>query len=71
MGFQADIYQQKGGAFPTVKLQSTITQSVPNSPVIMTSFNNILEFEYALDKDETRGLLAGVQHTRHCGRRSG
>lgn len=63
-GLSGRLYQQKGGAFPTVKLQSTITQSVPNNPMIMTSFNNILEFEYALDKDESRGLLAGVQHTR-------
>ncbi|WFU43160.1 hypothetical protein QA640_12325 [Bradyrhizobium sp. CB82] len=64
IGFQADLYQQNGGRFPTVTLQSTITQSIPNGPLTATSFNNILEFKYALDKDETRGLLAGVQHTR-------
>jgi hypothetical protein len=64
IGFQADIYEQNGGTFPTVTLQSTITQSIPNGPLTATSFNNILEFDYALDKDETRGLLAGVQHTR-------
>jgi hypothetical protein len=63
IGFQADIYQQNGGRFPTVTLQSTTTQSVPNSPLAATSFNNIIEFDYALDKDETRGLLAGVQYT--------
>lgn len=45
-------------------LQSTITQSIPNSPLTATSFSNILEFDYALDKDETRGFLMGVQHTR-------
>ena len=64
IGFQADIYEQNGGTFPTVTLQSTITQSIPNGPLTATSFNNILEFDYALNKDETRGLLAGVQHTR-------
>ncbi|MGY3395292.1 hypothetical protein ACVWW6_007883 [Bradyrhizobium sp. USDA 3311] len=64
IGFQADIYQQNGGNFPTVTLQSTITQSVPNGPLTATSFNNILEFDYALDKDETRGFLVGIQHTR-------
>nr|WP_245284195.1 hypothetical protein [Bradyrhizobium sp. WSM2254] len=64
IGFQAELYQQKGGTFPTVTLQSTITQSIPNGPLTATSFNNILEFGYALDKDETRGLLAGIQHTR-------
>ena len=64
VGFQADVYQQNGGSIPTVTLQSTFTRSVPDSPLAVTSFNNILEFSYALDKDETRGLLAGVQHTR-------
>jgi hypothetical protein len=64
IGFQADLYQQNGGSFPTVTLQSTITQSIPNGPLTATSFNNILEFDYALDKDETRGLIAGIQHTR-------
>lgn len=64
IGFQADLYQQNGGAFPTVTLQSTITQSVPNGPLTTTSFNNILELDYAFDSDETRGLLAGFQHTR-------
>src|SRR4029079_8099769 len=64
IGFQADLYQQNGGSLPTVTLQSTITQSIPNGPTASTSFNNILEFDYALNADETRGLLAGVQHTR-------
>ncbi|WOH84133.1 hypothetical protein RX327_13875 [Bradyrhizobium sp. BEA-2-5] len=64
IGFQADLYQQNGGTFPTVTLQSTITQSIPNGPLGTTSFNNILEFDYALDSDETRGFLGGVQYTR-------
>lgn len=63
IGLQADLYQQNGGTFPTVTLQSTLTQSIPNGPLTTTSFNNILEFDYAFDKDETRGLLAGVQST--------
>jgi hypothetical protein len=64
IGFQADLYQQNGGSFPTVTLQSTISQSIPNGPLTATSFNNILEFDYALNADETRGVLAGIQHTR-------
>ena len=63
IGFQADLYQQNGGNIPTITLQSTLTQSVPNEPGATTSFNNILEFDYALDEDETRGVLAGVQYT--------
>ena len=64
VGFQADLYQQNGGTFPTVTLQSTITQSIPNGPLTTTSLNNIVEFDYALDSDETRGFLAGFQDTR-------
>ena len=63
LGFQADIYQQNGGSFPTVTLQTTVTRSMPDSPVAVTSLNNIVELDYALDEDETRGWLAGVQHT--------
>lgn len=64
VGFQADLYQQNGGLFPTVTWQSNYSQSVPNGPFVATSFNNIVEFDFALDADETRGLLAGIQHTR-------
>ena len=63
IGFQADVYQQNGGSLPTLTLQSTLTQSIPNDSLTTTSFNNILEFDYALNSDETRGLLAGVQYT--------
>jgi hypothetical protein len=61
IGFQADVYKQNGGTIPTLTWQSTITQAIPNGPLATTTFNNIFEFDYALDKDETRGLLAGVQ----------
>ena len=64
VGIQADLYQQNGGAIPTVTLQATMTRSVPDSPLATTSLNTIVEFDYALNADETRGLLAGVQDTR-------
>jgi hypothetical protein len=64
VGFQADVYQQNGGSIPTVTLQSTVTRSVPDAPLATTSLNTILEFDYALNEDETRGFLAGVQYTR-------
>ncbi|TWA92300.1 hypothetical protein FBZ96_11193 [Bradyrhizobium stylosanthis] len=63
IGVQADLYQQNGGKIPTIRLQSTLTQSVPNEQGMTNSFNNILEFDYALDEDETRGWLAGMQYT--------
>ncbi len=34
---------------------------MPDSPLATTSLNTIAEFDYALNKDETKGLLAGVQ----------
>jgi hypothetical protein len=64
VGFQADLYKQDGGSIPTITLQSTVTRSVPDSPLATTSFNNIVEFDYALNEDQTTGLLAGVQYTR-------
>jgi hypothetical protein len=63
-GFQADVYQQNGGLFPTITLQTTVTRAVPDAPLATTSLNAIVEANYALDADETRGLLAGVQLTR-------
>jgi len=64
VGFQADLYNQNGGSIPTITWQSTITESIPNGPLATTSFYNILEFDYAFDKDETRGVLVGVQDAR-------
>jgi hypothetical protein len=63
IGLQADLHQQNGGKIPTITLQSTLTQSVPNEQGMTNSFNNIVEFDYALDEDETRGWLAGLQYT--------
>ena len=62
-GFQADVYQQNGGSIPTITVQSTVTRAVPAAPLATTSYNTILEADYALNQDETRGLLAGVQYT--------
>jgi hypothetical protein len=64
LGFQADLYQQNGGMFPTITVQSNATRSIPESPLATTAYNTILEAGYALDADETRGLLAGMQYTR-------
>ena len=64
VGFQADLWQQNGGAIPTVTLQTTITRTVPNGPLATVSLNNLVEFNYALNEDETRGWLAGFQHTK-------
>ena len=68
IGFQADLYEQNGGTFPTVTLQSTITKSIPDCPLSTTSFNNILEFDYALDS-ATRLLICrprGASVRRRC-----
>jgi hypothetical protein len=64
LGFQADIYQQNGGMFPTITVQSNVSRSTSVSPLATTTYNTILEAGYALDADETRGLLAGMQYAR-------
>jgi hypothetical protein len=64
LGFEAELHRQEGGVFPTATLQTTVTRSVPDGPLATTSLNNVLEFSYALDEDETKGWLAGMQHTR-------
>ena len=64
VGFQADIYQQNGGMFPTITIQSNATRSTSDAPLATTAYNTILEADYALNADETRGLLAGMQYTR-------
>lgn len=61
VGFQADLYRQDGGAIPTLTWQSTVTRSLSTPLVTTSTFSNILEAGYALDADETRGILAGVQ----------
>jgi hypothetical protein len=63
IGFQADVYQQDGGWFPTVTIQSTLTRSIPESLLSATSTTTIAELGYAFDEDETRGLLAGMQYS--------
>jgi hypothetical protein len=64
VGFQADLYRQNGGMLPTVTVQSTITRSLPSGPFATTNFNNVIEFDYALDEDQTRGFFFGLQDTR-------
>ena len=64
LGFQADIYQQNDGMFPTITVQSNVSRSIPDAPLASTTYNTILEAGYALDADETRGLLAGMQYAR-------
>lgn len=61
-GFTAELYQQNGGAFPTVTLQSTLSAPTVNWQFPTSSIDTNLEFDYALDADETRGLLAGVRY---------
>jgi hypothetical protein len=63
VGFQADLYQQNGGSIPTITVQSTLLLPVAEATFAATTLNTILEFDYALNADETRGLLAGMQHT--------
>lgn len=62
IGFQADVIQQNGGSIPTVTVQSTLSRSIASSVLATTTFTSIVDFDYALDPDETRGLLAGARY---------
>ncbi len=62
VGFQADVIQQNGGSIPTVTVQSTLSRSIASGLQATTTLTNIVDFDYALDSDATRGLLAGVRH---------
>ena len=50
--------------FPTITVQSNATRSISDAPLASTTYNTILEAGYALNADETRGLLAGMQYAR-------
>lgn len=61
VGFSADIIQ-RSGSIPTVTVQSTLTRSITSAPgLASTATTTIVELDYALDDDETRGLLAGTR----------
>lgn len=63
VGFNADIIQQSGWV-PTVTVVSTLTRSITSAPgLASTSNQTIVELDYALDDDATRGLLAGTRLT--------
>ena len=61
-GFTAELYEQNGGSFPTVTLQSTLSAPTIDWRINASSIDNNLEFDYALNTDETRGLLAGLRY---------
>jgi hypothetical protein len=63
VGIQADILQQNGGPLPTVTVLSTLTKSATEGPLSTTNLTTVAEASYALNTDETRALLAGVQLT--------
>lgn len=63
VGFNADVIKQDG-AIPTVTVISTLTRSITSAPGLgSTSNQTVVEFDYALDDDATRGLLAGTRLT--------
>lgn len=63
VGIQAEILQQNGGPLPTMTVLSTLTKSAVDGPLSTTNLTTVAEASYALDPDETRALLAGVQLT--------
>jgi len=63
IGFNADVIQQDG-MIPTVTIISTLTRSITSTPgLASTSNQTVVELDYALDDDATRGWLAGTRWT--------
>lgn len=61
VGFNADVIQQDS---KTVTVISTLTRSISGAPGLgSTSNQTVVELDYGLDEDQTRGLLAGVRLT--------
>jgi hypothetical protein len=64
IGFSADLIQQAEGPGPTVTVTSTLTRTVGNPARLNATTNQtVVELDYALDADQTRGLLAGGRIT--------
>src|SRR5260221_13773669 len=61
LDFRPNVYEQKGGAIPTVTVQSTLSRSV-GSILPTTTITSIVELNYALNEDETKGILAGTRY---------
>lgn len=61
VGFNADVIQQDS---KTVTVISTLTRSITSAPTpASTSNQTVVELDYGLDEDQTRGLLAGTRVT--------
>lgn len=61
VGFNADVIQQDS---MTVTVISTLTRSITSGPgLASTSNQTVVELDYGLDEDQTRGLLAGTRLT--------
>lgn len=61
IGFNADVIRQDSA---TVTVISTLTRSINSAPgLASTSNQTIVELDYALNEDQTQGLLAGTRLT--------
>lgn len=61
VGFNADVIQQNS---TTVTVISTLTRSINSAPgLASTSNQTVVELDYGLNEDQTRGLLAGGRLT--------
>lgn len=59
-GLQAVVLEQNG-AVPSVTVQSTFTQSI-GGVISARGTASVIEFGYALNEDETYGLMAGIKY---------
>src|SRR5258705_5239612 len=63
VGFQADVYQQNGGAVPTIILQATVTRLGPEAALGPTFPHTIVDVQDALEHEENQEVLGRAQHS--------
>ncbi|HEY0220239.1 MAG TPA: hypothetical protein VGC26_10830 [Afipia sp.] len=64
VGFTAEIFEQKDW-FPKVTVQSVLSRTIQTGTlgIAATSSSSAVELNYALDEDETRGVIGGIKYT--------
>lgn len=65
VGFTADVIEQSE-TMPAITVQSIISRTFNGTAlgISATTTSNVVELKYALDEDETRGVLGGVKFTK-------
>lgn len=64
VGFSADVFEQQGWV-PKITVQSFLSRTIQTRTlgIAATASSSVVELNYALDEDETRGVIGGIKYT--------